>query len=272
MPPALTSSATLPSCRRSACTGCTLRINATHVGSLVNGDTTTGWENTNNYAAVVDSTEDAVLKVWTQVSHDIEGNHTAGESGWIGTPGNHIPPPFGLIGNVIAYHNSTPPDGNSVAVVSTSVGNPRAATWRPTFMVYTSLDFSSWSYSHTLYTHPTAMSRAECGDFFPIGAGAQNVAAANVDFGKAAADAVWVLMWSRPVRNGAAAGSRGRWVWCTLWDGCAATAPSHRPRRYRALTLARASTPRRQCLGKMTSVSSWPTSAVACSHCRGPSR
>ena len=39
----------------SAGTGCTLRINATHVGSLVNGDTSTGWETTNNFAAVCDS-------------------------------------------------------------------------------------------------------------------------------------------------------------------------------------------------------------------------
>ena len=177
-------------------TGCTLRINATHVGSLVNGDTSAGWETTNNYAAVVDSTKDAALKVWEQVSHGIEGNHSAGEVGWIGTPGNHIPGPFGLIGNVIAYHNSTA--SNMVAVVSTSVGNPRAPTARPAFMVYTSPDFSKWSYSHALYTHPTAMWRAECGDFFPIGAGAQRVTAANVDFGMAAADAVWVLMWSRP--------------------------------------------------------------------------
>ena len=42
----------------SAGTGCTLRINETHVGSLVNGDTTTGWETTNNFAAVSNSSDD----------------------------------------------------------------------------------------------------------------------------------------------------------------------------------------------------------------------
>eukprot|EP00662_Eupelagonemidae_sp_cell21_P021697 gene21697-20552_t len=47
--------------------------------TLVNGDTTTGWETTNNYAAVVDSTQDPALKVWTQRSHGIEGNHSRGE-------------------------------------------------------------------------------------------------------------------------------------------------------------------------------------------------
>ena len=184
----------------SAGTGCSLRLNDTHVGSLVNGDTSVGWETTNNYAAVVDSTSDAVLKAWTQVSHGIEGNHSVGEHGWIGTPGNHIPAPFGLIGNVIAFHNSTAQ--NMVAVVSSSVGNPRLASSLPAFIVYTSTDFASWTYSHPLYTHPTPMNRAECGDFFPIGPGAEGVTAANVDFGKATANTAWVLMWSRPARNG----------------------------------------------------------------------
>ena len=109
-------------------TGCTLRINSSHVGSLVNGDTTTGWETTNNYVAVVDTSKDARLVKWTQISHGIEGNHSAGERGWIGTPGNHIPPPFGLIGNVVAYHNSSAREAPMVAVVSRSVGDPRAST------------------------------------------------------------------------------------------------------------------------------------------------
>lgn len=183
-------------------TGCTLRLNSTHVGSLVNGDSTVGWETTNNYAAVIDSTQDALLVSWTQVSHGIEGNHSAGETGWLGTPGNHIPPPYGLIGNVVAYHNTSAGESVVMAVVSSSVGDPRDDSARPAFLLYRSYDFASWQYMHPLYTHPTAMSRAECGDFFPIGLGAHGVTAANVDFGKAAADAHWVLMWSRPARNG----------------------------------------------------------------------
>ena len=190
----------------SAGTGCTLRLNATAVGSLVNGDTTTGWETTNNYAAVARSDADPVLVNWTQVSHGIEGNHTAGESGWIGTPGNHIPTGFGLIGNVVMFHNSSAaPDAAVVAVVSTSVGDPRLPTSRPAFLLYatSAADFGGpWRYLHPLYVHPTAMNRAECGDLYPIGPGARGVTAEGVDFGRAAPDAAWVLSWSRPARNG----------------------------------------------------------------------
>eukprot|EP01043_Picozoa_sp_COSAG02_P005236 COSAG02_NODE_141_length_34311_cov_54.733135_6_plen_326_part_00 len=187
----------------SAGTGCTLRINETHVGSLVNGDTTTGWETTNNFAAVSDSSKDPRLTNWTQISHGIEGNHSEGEKGWIGTPGNHIPPPFGLIGNVVAFHNTTDPGGDSIyAMVSTSVGDPRAKTSLPAFMIYRSADFATWSYAGALYTYTKAMNRAECGDLFPIGIGAAKVTAANVDFGLATSDAWWVLMWSTPDRNG----------------------------------------------------------------------
>ena len=190
----------------SAGTGCTLRINATHVGSLVNGDTSVGWETTNNFAAVADSSADPTLTNWTQISHGIEGNHSAGEKGWIGTPGNHIPAPFGLIGNVVAYHNSSDSTAMGIyAMVSTSVGNPRARSSLPAFMVYRSADFATWEYVGPLYTHTKAMSRAECGDLFPIGAGASKVTAANVDFGRAASDAWWVLMWSTPDRNGGGA-------------------------------------------------------------------
>jgi hypothetical protein len=186
----------------SAGTGCTLRINETHVGSLVNGDTTTGWETTNNFAAVSDSSKDPQLTNWTQISHGIEGNHSQGEKGWIGTPGNHIPPPFGLIGNVVAFHNSTDPRDSIYAMVSTSVGDPRAKTSVPAFMMYRSGDFASWTYAGALYTYTKAMNRAECGDLFPIGPGAAKVTAANVDFGMAESDAWWVLMWSTPDHNG----------------------------------------------------------------------
>ena len=187
----------------SAGTGCTLRINATHVGSLVNGDTSTGWETTNNFAAVSDSSADPTLTNWTQISHGIEGNHSAGEPhSWVGTPGNHIPAPFGLIGNVIAYHNSSDSTGSINAMVSTSVGDPRAKSSLPAFMVYRSADFASWTYAGPLYTYTKEMSRAECGDLFPIGTGASKITAANVDFGLAAGDAWWVLMWSTPDRNG----------------------------------------------------------------------
>ena len=186
----------------SAGTGCTLRINATHVGSLVNGDTSVGWETTNNFAAVVNSSMDPTLTNWTQVSHGIEGNHSVGEKGWIGTPGNHIPAPFGLIGNVVAYHNSSDSTAGIYAIVSTSVGDPRAKTSLPAFMVYRSADFATWEYIGPLYTYKKAMNRAECGDLFPIGTGAAKVTAANVDFGLAASDAWWVLMWSTPDRNG----------------------------------------------------------------------
>jgi len=178
-------------------TGCTLRINTSHVGSLVNGEG--GWETTNNYAAVVRSDQDPRLVNWTEVSHGIQGNHSDphAKEPWIGDPGNHIPQPFGLIGNVVAWHNGS----RIFALVSTSVGDPRVRGSLPAFMRYSSADFAAWVYEGPFYTHPTPMCRAECGDFFPIGPGSEGVTAANVDFGLAAPGCRWVLMWSTPDHN-----------------------------------------------------------------------
>jgi hypothetical protein len=177
-------------------TGCTLRINASHVGSLVNGEG--GWQTTNNYAALVNSDQDPQLINWTEVSHGIQGNHTPPSPPWMGAPGNHIPAPFGLIGNVVAYHNRS----EMYAVVSTSVGDPKSSRSLPAFMRFSSTDFATWRYRGALFTHNVSMNRAECGDFFPLGPGSESITPDNVDFGLAGSGCRWVLMWSTPDRNG----------------------------------------------------------------------